>query len=133
MISFAKIFTFTFMIAVAGQLIALAGIFPYELVVELNPVIQIYEDLQKQLAILQGISGQDILSQIGSYGYVSLLMIQLVLSITLLAPIFTGNMLNAIFSLVGLPVAVGTLFTIVCYLSFALWIVDVLRGREVGR
>jgi len=133
MISFAKVFTFTFMIAIAGQFLALSGVFPYDLVVELNPIVQIYERLQEQLSILQGIGGQDILSQIGSYGYVSLLLIQLVLSITLLAPVFTGNMLNAVFSLVGLPVAVGTLFTVICYLSFALWIVDVLRGREVGR
>jgi hypothetical protein len=60
-------------------------------------------------------------------------MIQLVLSVTLLAPIFTGNVINAIFSFFGFPPVMGTIFMVICYMSFVFWIVDVIRSREVGR
>jgi hypothetical protein len=133
MISFAKIFAFTFMVAVAGQLLVLAGIFPHQLSVDLSPVNEIYNNVISQLSVLQRMSGQDILSQLGSYGYIMLLMIQLVLSVTLLAPIFTGNVINAIFSFFGFPPVIGTTFMVICYMSFVFWIVDVIRSREVGR
>jgi len=133
MISFAKIFTFTFMIAIAGQLLVLAGVFPHQISVDLSPAAKIYEEVVSKLQVVQSISSQDFLSQMGSYGYLMLLLIQLIISITILAPVFTGNVLNAIFSLAGMPPVVGTLFAIICYVSFALWIIDVLRGREVGR
>jgi ribose/xylose/arabinose/galactoside ABC-type transport system permease subunit len=133
MISFAKIFSFTFMIAIAGQLLVLAGVFPHQLSVDLSPVQGIYSNIMSQLAVLQKMSGQDILSQLGSYGYIMLLMIQLVLSVTLLAPVFTGNVINALFGFFGFPPVIGTLFMTICYMSFVLWIVDVIRSREVGR
>jgi hypothetical protein len=82
MISFAKIFAFTFMIAIAGQLLVLAGVFPHQISVDLSPVNGIYNNVISQLSVLQRMSGQDILSQLGSYGYLMLLSIQIVLSVT---------------------------------------------------
>ena len=67
MISFAKIFTFTFMIAIAGQLLVLAGVFPHQISVDLSPAAKIYEEVVSKLQVVQSISSQDLLSQMGSY------------------------------------------------------------------
>lgn len=132
MIPYSRIFSFMFSMSVAIQLINYSGVFPESWTANLEMINQSYHAVNESISSLQGVSGQDILSNPGAYGYMMWSFLQLVLSITILAPVYVGIMLNTIFAGVGLPPVIGWTFTIITYMSFILWIADVVRGREVG-
>ena len=132
MISYSKIFTFCFSLSVAIQLVNYSGVFPEAWQPQFGPIVASYQQINQTLHSLSSMSPQDMLINPGAYGYLMFLLLQIVLSVTVLAPVYVGVMLNNLFSGVGLPSVLGYTFTVITYLSFVLWIVDVLRGREVG-
>lgn len=130
--NFSGIFKFCFFLAISIQLVNFAGVFPESWNSPLGGITDLYQKISATLNSLQGASGQNLLTALGSYGYLMFLLLQLVLMVTLFAPIYVGSVLSAIFSGVGLPSEIGYIFTIIAYFGFVMWIVDVLRGREVG-
>lgn len=134
MISYSKIFVFMFSLSVAIQLVNYSGVFPESWAPQLEMINQSYQQMSESLGDLQNQSAQDILTNPGAYGFLTWQLLQFVLAVTVLAPVYVGIMLNTLFAGVGMPHVIGYTFTIVTYLSFVLWIVDVLRGgREVGQ
>jgi len=133
MISYSKIFVFMFSLSVAIQLVNYSGVFPESWTPQLAMINQSYYEMSQSLSSLQNQSSQDILTNPGAYGFMMWQFLQLVLSVTVLAPVYVGMMLNTLFAGVGMPYIIGYTFTVVTYLSFILWIVDVVRGREVGQ
>lgn len=132
MIDFGKLWKAMVFINLAILLANFTGVFPEQWSYNLKPINQTYNTIQQEINKMQNISEQDILQQLGSMGFIMLLGLKLAIQVTLLAPYYVGQIIdNFLFSL-NIPAPIGTVFTIITYFSFILWIVDVVRGRMIN-
>ena len=91
-----------------------------------------YNSTTQYLQKFQDISEQDILKQAGAAGYIALMSLKLVIQLIVLAPVYVGRTLDNIMSSVGMPGELSYTITLLTYLSFVLWVRDVIRGRSVS-
>lgn len=132
MISFQKIWTACVMINIAILLVNFAGVFPEQWNPYLAGISNTMHSLQEQLTNVSKINTNNLLISMGSWGYVMFLGVMLALKVILLAPVYTAVTMNNLLSSFGVPFPIGYAFTIVSYMSFMLWVVDVFRGRSLN-
>ena len=132
MISFGKIWTACVFINLAILLVNFAGIFPEQWSPYLHGISDTYTSIQAQLGNISKMNTNNLLINMGSWGYVMFLGVMLALKVVLLAPYYTAVTMNNILSAFGVPYPIFYVFTVISYFSFILWVVDVFRGRSIS-
>jgi len=132
MISFGKIWTACVCINIAILLVNYAGVFPEHWSYNLNGINESYHSINKQLSSTSKFDPSKLLTSGGSWGWVLFKGVLLALQVVLLAPVYTGQTIDNFLSACGVPAPIGLAFTIISYLSFIFWVVDVFRGRSIS-
>ncbi len=132
MIDFGKVWQAMVFINIAILMANFAGVFPEKWSPYLKGIEETYNQIQDELNKIQNISEQDILANLGSWGFITLITMKLVVQLTLLSPYYVSITLSNLFASLGIPGELAYGFMVITYFSFAIWIADIIRGRVIN-
>lgn len=132
MLDFGKLFAAVFFINLSMIVINFTGVFPEEWSPDVLGIESAYKDVVSQLEWLQSTDVFNIIQFAGAAIFITLLVVKWILLVFLTGPVYVGATFSTIFDSFGVPGEIAYIFTLITYLAFIYWILDVLRNRWVS-
>ena len=132
MLDFGKLFAAVFFINLSMIVMNFTGVFPEEWSPDTFGIESAYNDVVEQLQWFQSTDMFNVIQFAGAMIFITLFALKLILLVFLTGPIYIGATFSTILGSFGVLGQIAYIFTLITYLAFIYWIIDVIRNRWVS-
>lgn len=129
-INFGKVLTAMIFIQIGFLMLNFSGIFPERVVPQFQWIYDSYNDTINAINAVKTADVGALLVNPGAAVWPIIMALKLAIILVISAPLVAGETLNILLGGIG-GLGLASVFTIIFYLSFIVWVIRVIRGSDV--